>query len=48
MAKILGISKSMVYEIERGTRRPGIDTAFKLSKLFNLTLDEIYSDFTKK
>ena len=47
VARMLGISKSMVYEIERGTRRPGIDTALKISKFFGLSLEEVYSDFTK-
>lgn len=48
VARILGISKSMVYELERGTRRPGLDTALKISKFYGISLDEVYSDFTKK
>lgn len=48
VAKMLGISRSMVYEIERGTRRPGINTALKISKLFGLSLEEIYSDFVMR
>ncbi len=42
LAKILGISQQTVQNIENGTLDPPIDTALKISKYFNVMIDDIF------
>lgn len=38
----LGISKSMLYKIETGRRSPSKDIIFRMSKLYDCSIDEIF------
>lgn len=41
-AEKLKISKSMLYKIERGERKPGRDLIQQMSIVYNCTLEEIF------
>lgn len=40
--EIIGISKSMLYKIETGKRSPSKDVIFKMSKLYDCSIDDIF------
>lgn len=42
MAMLLGISKDGYFKIESGTTNPKLDTAFKIAKLLDTTVDELF------
>jgi putative transcriptional regulator len=42
LAEKIGISRQAVNAIEKEKFDPSLDTAFKLAKLFNTTIEEIF------
>lgn len=42
-AKRLGVTQSRVSNWEHGTNSPDIEMLFKICKIFNISIDEIYS-----
>lgn len=44
LASALEVSRQTVNAIEKGKFDPSLPLAFKLAKLFNLTIEEIFSD----
>lgn len=42
LAKELGISRQTIVAIEKGQYSPSLELAFKLSKVFNVPIDEIF------
>lgn len=42
LAEELGVSRQTVNAIETGKYDPGLQLAFKLSKVFNLLIEEIF------
>ncbi|MBO8158857.1 helix-turn-helix transcriptional regulator [Thermosyntropha sp.] len=44
-AKLLGISPGMMYQIEGGSKRPSPEVAFKMTKIFKCSLDDIFLPF---
>lgn len=42
-SKKLGISKSTIYEIEKGTRKPSSKLATRMADLYKCSLDAIYN-----
>ncbi len=42
LAKILGVSRQTVISIEKGKYNPSINLAFKISRLFSKTIEEIF------
>lgn len=46
--KKIGLSKSMLYHLEAGSKRPGSETAKKISKAYGCTFDEIYAPYFNK
>lgn len=43
VSKKIGISESMIYQIENNTRSPSSKLAGKLADLYECTLDDIYN-----
>ena len=41
-AKFLNISDNMMYQMERGVKRPSPKLAIAISKVFNCTLEDIF------
>lgn len=42
IAKNLGLSERQYQRIESGDQRPNLDTAFKLSDMFKLTVEKLF------
>lgn len=42
LCEILGIKDSMVYEMEKGTRKPSPELAAKMADTYKCSMDEIY------
>ena len=42
LAKRLGVTRQTVISIEKGTYNPSLLLAFKLSQLFEMTIEEIF------
>ena len=42
LAKALGVSRQTVVAIEKGQYSPSLELAFKMSKLFDKPIDEIF------
>lgn len=38
----VGVTKSMLYQIEGGYKKPSSKTAIKLAKIYKCTLDDIF------
>ena len=46
LCKALGLSQSNYYKYEQGLQAPTLAVAYRLAKLFNLTLDEMLEERT--
>ncbi|KNF10200.1 putative HTH-type transcriptional regulator [Gottschalkia purinilytica] len=46
LSEIIGVTKDYISQIERG-RIPGMETANKLAKLFDTTIDELFFEDIK-
>ena len=44
LAQYLGVSRQTINAIEKGKFDPSLPLAFRLAKLFNLTIEEIFLD----
>jgi len=44
LAQQVSVSRQTINAIEKGKFDPSLPTAFRLAKLFNLTIEEIFSD----
>jgi putative transcriptional regulator len=44
LAQRLGVSRQAIIAIEKGKYDPSLSLAFKMSKLFSLPIDSIFSD----
>ncbi len=42
LAKALGVSRQTISSLERGRYNPSITLAYKISKLFNLTIEDVF------
>lgn len=42
LAVLAGVSRQTIISLEKGKYNPSIQLAFKLSKIFNLTIEEIF------
>lgn len=42
LAKAVGVSRQAINAIETGKFSPSLETAFRLSKLFGVTIEEIF------
>jgi putative transcriptional regulator len=43
LAELLGVSRRTVNAIERGKFNPSIEVAFRVAKLFNVPVEEMFS-----
>jgi putative transcriptional regulator len=43
LAELLGVSRRTVNAIERGKFNPSIEVAFRIAKLFNVPVEEMFS-----
>lgn len=41
-AKMLGVSRQTISSLENGRYNPSITLAYKISKYFNLTIEEVF------
>lgn len=41
-SKLLQISNGMLYQMEEGLKKPGINLAIKISKLYSCSLEDIF------
>ena len=48
MAKILGISKTYYWQLEKGTRRVTYDMAIKIADVFGVMPDDLFYEETKR
>ncbi|PWI50705.1 helix-turn-helix domain-containing protein [Sulfoacidibacillus thermotolerans] len=48
VARAIEVSKSAIWGIETGRRKPSIDTAVKLSKLFDVSIQELLKNVEKE
>jgi putative transcriptional regulator len=44
LAQMLSVSRQTINAIEKGKFDPSLPTAFRLAKLFGLTIEEIFLD----
>lgn len=44
LALRVGVSRQTIIAIEKGTYNPSLELAFKLARVFNLTIEEIFTD----
>jgi putative transcriptional regulator len=44
LAQHVSVSRQTINAIEKGKFDPSLPTAFRLAKLFNLTIEEIFQD----
>lgn len=42
LAVLAGVSRQTIISLEKGKYNPSIQLAFKLSKIFNLTIEQIF------
>lgn len=42
LAKEVGVSRQTIVAIEKGQYSPSLELAFKLSKVFNVSVDEVF------
>ena len=42
LAKTLGVSRQTISSLERGRYNPSIILAYKIAKLFNLTIEDVF------
>lgn len=42
LAKALGVSRQTIVAIEKGQYSPSLELAFKLSKVFDMTIDDLF------
>lgn len=42
VASLLNITRSMVYQMEEGYKRPSPELGFKMAKLYNCSLEDIF------
>ncbi len=42
LAKTLGVSRQTISSLERGRYNPSITLAYKIAKLFNLTIEDVF------
>ncbi|WP_163195250.1 helix-turn-helix domain-containing protein [Clostridium thermarum] len=42
VSNILNISTGMIYQMEEGVKKPGINLALKMTKLYNCKLEDIF------
>ena len=43
LAKAVGVSRQTIVAIEKGQYSPSLELAFKLAKVFNTSIDEVFS-----
>jgi putative transcriptional regulator len=43
LAELLGVSRRTINAIERGKFNPSIEVAFRIAKLFNVPVEEMFS-----
>lgn len=43
VAEKVGVSRQTIHAIERGKSEPGLSLAFKLARLFDTTVEEIFA-----
>lgn len=44
LAQALGVSRQTVISLEKGKYNPSLSLAFKLSRYFNLSIEDIFDD----
>ena len=42
LAKVLGVSRQTISSLENGRYNPSIELAYKLSKYFGMTIEEVF------
>lgn len=42
LAKVIGVSRQTISSLENGRYNPSIELAYKLSKYFGMTIEEIF------
>ena len=42
LAKVLGVSRQAISSLENGRYNPSIELAYKLSKYFGMTIEEVF------
>ena len=42
LAKALGVSRQTISSLENGRYNPSVELAYKLSKYFGMTIDEVF------
>lgn len=47
VAEKLGITRDYVSMLERGKRRPGRDVVYKMAKLYEIPLDDIFLEINR-
>lgn len=45
VSKALNISKSMIYQMEGGYKKPSVGLGIEMAKIFDCTLEEIFLPF---
>ncbi len=48
VARAIEVTKSTIWGIETGRRKPSIDTAVKLSELFDVSIQELLKNVEKE
>lgn len=43
MGKLVGVSRQTISQIERGDYSPSVTLALKIAKVFNVTVEDIFS-----
>ena len=43
LARKIGVDRSYIYRLEKGQRKPSLETAIKIANFFNVTLDRLLS-----
>ncbi|MCI5533888.1 MAG: helix-turn-helix transcriptional regulator [Firmicutes bacterium] len=42
LAKVMGVSRQTISSLENGRYNPSIELAYKLSKYFGMTIEEVF------
>lgn len=42
LAKVMGVSRQTISSLENGRYNPSIELAYKLSKYFRMTIEEVF------
>ena len=42
LAKAIGVSRQTVVAIEKGHYSPSLESAFRISRVFNVTLEDVF------